>query len=413
MEPISATIVTMLIKAAQPTAERAFLDAYLLLRRTLISRYGPRMGLAVENLERQPGSPELRDQLVAQLRVSGADRDQEIVNLTHKLAYIVENLTLPTERVDRVERAKRRAGSRALQTLLADHVSTVLRARQSYRVEDSELLTANLGSSTLPSSVRGELTALHATMRELIGRIATELENDAYRDAETALHDDRLGLSNRDKALALINADRTLHTSYQTLQLTVEYFREFNANILAKIENEASAQRQGTMMLGNAVMIYELADFVIRFIRSFAPHGVEELEELFRSSQARIERIRTEHQELERKVSLSQVSSEVREQTLQDIRQRYDALDVMDREWASYIDEVKQLSGMVDQVRGRLETLEIIRDNAAGQISTLQEIALLRFLKQNTGMIKGTVDALQEFRLAPLTPSRVRRLLGV
>jgi hypothetical protein len=39
-------------------------------------------------------------------------------------------------------------------------------------------------------------------------------------------------------------------------------------------------------------------------------------------------------------------------------------------------------------------------------------MAMLRFLKLNAEAVKGTIDTLKGFRLAPLSPTRVQRLVG-
>ncbi|WP_209639035.1 hypothetical protein [Kibdelosporangium banguiense] len=75
--------------------------------------------------------------------------------------------------------------------------------------------------------------------------------------------------------------------------------------------------------------------------------------------------------------------------------------------------EVDNLKSAVTQVRNKLPTLGIIRENARIQIVTLQLVALLSLLKQNDRSIRGAVEALEGFQLAPLTSSRVRRLLGM
>ena len=47
------------------------------------------------------------------------------------------------------------------------------------------------------------------------------------------------------------------------------------------------------------------------------------------------------------------------------------------------------------------------------QILTLQLVAMLRVLTQNSESIRGAVASLKGFRLAPLSSVRVRRLLGI
>ena len=75
--------------------------------------------------------------------------------------------------------------------------------------------------------------------------------------------------------------------------------------------------------------------------------------------------------------------------------------------------DVGRLHGSIGDVRGMLPTLQVIRKSAQLQIKTLQAVALLSFLRTNSDSIRNAVSSLQGFRLIPLTPTRVRRLLGV
>lgn len=409
MDP-TTLIVSMVIKAAQPTVQRAIADGYQALRTMLIRKYGQGLGAAADELHRNPTSPEAKATFAAQLRRVGADRDPEIVELTADLNYLVENLDLPAD-ANPVSRAQQRAGRNAMLGLLSEHVASVLQTRRDFDTNgDSNLLTCNLGQSGLPADVQVELAALHQRMRSLIARIAQQMQAEAYRGAEAAIAAADLSWSDQKRARDLISADRALQTSYRGLQLTVEYFREFNRDLLRRIENAADAGSEAKMMLGNAVLIFEVADFVISFITSFAPSGMSEVERLWRESQRRLESLRlAERRFLEEQQS--KPSSALRDDHIEQSRNRLDAIDLTEREWGGYLQDAKRMHGMVDDVRGQLDSLEAIRDNAARQIAVLQEIALVRMLKENAMAINRTVDALEDFRLAPLAPSRVSRLL--
>lgn len=160
-------------------------------------------------------------------------------------------------------------------------------------------------------------------------------------------------------------------------------------------------------------MVFELTDFVISYIEEFAVRGVDQINGIYADIRKRIEDVRAQQQALERRSQDPAVESKVREQTLADIQHRRNAINEVEREWDKYVSEVRQLNGVLDEVRMKIPTLEVIRENAEVQISLLQLVSLLRFLKQNSEAIKGTIDALQGFQLAPLTSNRVRRLLNI
>jgi uncharacterized protein YifE (UPF0438 family) len=159
------------------------------------------------------------------------------------------------------------------------------------------------------------------------------------------------------------------------------------------------------------VMIYELTDFVIGYIQAFTVST--DLETFHVEATQRVQQTRDEQKALEEMARNPDVEPVVRDQILEDIRNREAAFDELEREWDKYLAEFRQLRLRVDEVRGKVPTLATIRENARIQIMTLQLVAMLRFLKQNSDSIRGAVDTLQGFRLAPLSSSRVRRLIGV
>ena len=417
MDPVTiivAVFVRVLTSSLQPVAQRAMMDAYEALKDTIVRKYGPSVTASIQQLERQPESLESQAAVTTALRAAGADQDPEIIALANGLSQLIDDPGLAGEAFDPLETVQRRAGVRAISDLLQRHMDKVISVRSTYQIDDSDLLTARIGhKSDIPQAVRSELTRLHANMRDIIERIAQKMEDRKYKDAEEAIADPRFGLSDRERATALIAADKKFHVSYQTLKTVVEFFSAFNQEILARIEQESSAQRQSNMMLGNAVMLFELTDFVISYIHQFTVRGIDQIDSIYDDVRARIDDFRTQQEALERRAKNPAVESRVREETLTHIEHRRHAIDEVESEWANYVTEVKQIDGVLDEVRRKIPTLEVIRDNAGVQISLLQLVSLLSFLKQNSEAIKGTVDALQGFQLAPLTSNRVRRLLGV
>jgi hypothetical protein len=370
-------------------------------------------------LEREPLSQPRQEVVAQELRKVGAGQDTELQRLANDLTYIIENLTsrpgqLVPVVIDPIEQAQRQAGVRVVGQVMDRHITGVLSIRSSYMLDDTDLLTSNITrKNNVPQAVRDEIAGLHNKIRGIIEQISSRIEEGKYKDAEQAIANLPLAYAERQRASNLVHADKRMHISYQTLKVTVEFFSELNQIVLRKIERENSPQKESNMMLGNAIMIYELTDFVIRYIEGFTVNGAADIEKLHNETKQKIADLRNQQKALEQRAMAQGVEPIVRDQTLEDIRNREAAMDELDREWNKYASEVKQLYSTVGEVRGRVPTLEVIRENAQVQITLIQLVAMLRFLKQNSDAIKGTVDALKGFRLAPLSPNRVRRLLGI
>ena len=417
-DPVSL-ILTALVNGALARVESAAQDAvasgYTGLRQYLADRYGAGVADSVRTLEQHPASPEVQARVARELRVAGAEHDPRLTDLARNLTALIEDpvpAAAPQVPPDPVEGLRRATGLRAVGQALEDHVGKVMAIRSRYPLDDTALLSSDIGRQRdIPRQVRDEVLGLHERIRRIIEQIADRIEQGRYAEVQQAVAELPAGFAERQRAQELVDADKQVQVAYDALRLTVEFFSDLNQSVLAKIERQASPGQQTTMMFGNAVMIYELTDFVIGYISAFGL-GTE-IDQLHAEAKQRVAHTRTQQRALEARVLSADIEPAVREQTLEDIRAREEAFDELESEWDAYLGEVRQLRSRVDEVRGKVPTLEIIRENARIQIMTLQLVAMLRFLKQNSESIRGAMDTLQGFRLAPLSSSRVRRLLGV
>lgn len=419
MDPITlivSALINGLLAGVSSAAEDSVKAGYGSLKRALLAKFAspqhPALKIAIDQLERDPGSAKAVAAVEQELRNVGADQDPEVRLLASTLAGILDD---PMQHLanDPVELASRQAGLQAVGQVMERHMNTVMMARSAHSVDDTDLLTSRIASTRVPQAVRDEIMSLHGDVRDIIEQIAARIESGKYRDAELAIQSMPLAHNERERARRLVEADQRVHVSYQTLRITVELFGGLNKTVLSNIERETSRQREANMMLGNAILIYELTDFVINYVEAFAVTGDADIASLHQETVAKISELRNQHDLLERQASAADVEPAVRAQTLDDIRNRRGAIDVLEQEWSSYVAEIEKVHEAVGEVRSKLATLELIRENARVQISVIQLVAMLKFLKQNSDAIQGTIEALKGFRLAPLTSNRVRRLLGV
>jgi hypothetical protein len=410
-DPVSLAVMALtsaIIAGAKEAGKNAGGDSYQLLRGHLIRRYGDAAEVGIANLERQPGAREYQDDLARVLRGMGAEQDQDLGGLAQGLYDLVEEGV----KDDPLEQPKRAAGVNAVGRLLDTHIQWLSDIRSRFPVGDSQLLSSDVATAPdIPQELRAQVSTLHERMRAIIQQVAIHIENDKYQEAEQ-LPQTLPNLIERDRAGRLVQADKAIHISYGSLALAVGFFSELNETILARIEQERSDTGQTQMMFGNAIMIYELAAFAIDFIANFTLGGVAEVEALHRDTMSRIGELHEAQERLTAIANREGVEPGARENALEDIRHRKAALNFLRDEWDGYVRDTKQFHKRVEEVQDKVPTLELIRENARVQLDVLELVAMLRFLRQNAVAVRATVESLQAFRLAPLTPARVRRLIG-
>lgn len=423
IDPVSLIVNALIVgitEGVTVAAGEAVADSYRALRNRLTEDYGAQVEGRIRNLEENPKSAAYQNLIAQELSNLGAREDHELTRLASHLINLAENpdasilansSSSPT--TDPVEMLLRSVGFTNFSKMLDDHVAKALVVRSQYEIDDEDLLSKRVPhNANLPIETKRDLGGLHEQIRRIILHVATRIAETRYNAAEGELQQLQAGLKERQRAVNLLRADKQLHISYETLRITVEWFGERNSELLAKIQEQTNAQREINMMFGNSILIAELADFVIDFVERFTLGG--DLEEIHAQAKARIAENRTQDMVLEQQLrTATDVDAATRDATLEDVHNRMEVFQELEREWDKYMVDVEELRGKVHGIQGRLPTLKIIRENAQRQIATLQLVAMLRFLKQNTVSIGGAVASLEGFRLAPLTPSRVRRLLGL
>ncbi|GLZ30224.1 hypothetical protein Lesp02_24140 [Lentzea sp. NBRC 105346] len=415
IDPVSlivGALVNGLVAGVEASAQEAVTDGYRSLRDSIAQRYGRRVEASIEQLEREPGSEQRQAAVAWELRHAGAAGDPVLIGLAERLRDLIEHPEKVWAVPDRVEHVQRTSALGVITRVFNDHIGQVLAVRSQYSTKDTDLLTANVArNGDIPAPVRQGLGGLHDRIRLIIEQVAAKIESDRYRDVEDAVANLQAGKLERDFAQRLVVTEKQMQLSYETLRLTVEFLGALNNNIVAAIEREPPQRQLANLMFGNAIMLYELSDFVIGYIGNFSLGG--EFDGLHREAKRKAEENREQHRAFAEQVRNKNIPEETRQQYLDRVRERENALKMLDEEWDRYLDEVREVRAKIDRAHDIVPTLELMREDARLQIQTLQQVAMLGVLKQNIASIRGTVDALQGFRLAPMTPTRVRRLLGI
>ena len=315
---------------------------------------------------------------------------------------------------DFFEKADRTAANQAIYDILYTHINAIMDIQGKFPVNNTDLLRTRVTQNKdIPEKVRDDIGSLHDNVKSVIENIALRIEERKYKSAEQAIIDMKSGYVNQHRAIALVQADKKLHVSYQALRTTVEFFSSLNQMIIEKINKSQSSESETRMILGNAILIYELTDFVIGYIEGFSVEGVGEINQIYEETKKKNAEIRKQQQSLLHQVESNNIDTEVKNQTLDDIRLREKSLGVLEQEWLAYIDTIKVLEGELSVIQKKIPTLEVIRENAKIQIDLIQAVAMLQFLKQNVGTMEATILTLEKIKLVSLSPNRVRRLLGI
>ncbi|RLC19743.1 MAG: hypothetical protein DRI57_06430 [Deltaproteobacteria bacterium] len=321
-----------------------------------------------------------------------------------------------SEPTDYVELAEKNAGAKAVEYLIDKHLIQIMGIREDYPLDDLDLLSIELKDNyDIKRSVRREVGRLQEKIRLVIEAVTQRIADRKYRSTEQAIEGMKLSKNERTRFNALLNNDKRVHVSCQSLKVAVDVFLELNKRIIRKIEeSEASDDKQTArrMILGNAIIVYELLDFIINYVDLFSISGIEEINEIYSNACDENKRLLGKENEREKRANSEYIIAEIREQIITDVQNRKGVIARLSEEWESYIKAINEKKDKTATINENLPSLKLMRDNAKGQIEVLQAALVLGIVKTNLGAIQSSMEALGKIELVTLSPDRIRILLG-
>jgi hypothetical protein len=424
MDPVSlivAALVNGILNGLQRTGEQIVVDGYAALKSAIIRKYG--VG-HINQLEQDPQSSVIQNLVKEDLRRAGADRDTDIERLAQRLLTIVstpqwqgtsQGGQSSMNSSQQFEQIEREGGRQAVREVVERHIHNVIQISATYPVRNStDLLSTNIGNvRDIPVNIRNAVSALHKQIRDIIQQVAMQIAERQYTSAEQAITGMQLLYTDHQRATQLVQADKKVAISAQALKITVDLFADLNQMILQSIEQSTSTRSTTQLLLGNAILVYELTDYVIDYIESFTVQGVDEIMRLHDENKQKIADLRREQKDLEISVQAPIVDASVRDRILDNIKQRERSITYLEQAWQSYVTDITGARKDLLKIRDQVPTLEAMRKDAKVQINLIQAVAMLQILKQNIGTLTDTVLRLESIKLHSITPNTLSKLFIV
>ena len=421
MDPISiitAAILRGILLGLEKSLENVIYTGYLKLKELISERYSE---VDLQSIEKDPRSGARLKILEEDLRNSGIENDQEVLNLANSLLETIKEFKTKKDELrndmtseEIFELIERNACREAIGDLVNTHMKEVMEIRRNYHIEDTDLLSTRISHiEEIPMAAKKNIGYFHNRINEVINSVAERIEEKKYNSPEKELNNMVLSYKDRISAGKLLNSDKNVHVSFQALRITVELFSELNQMIIEKIEESIIPHQQTNLILSNAILVYELTNFVISFLENFNLNGVDEIKSLHDVAKKKIRHFKIQQKELKSKASAPEIDLIIKNQILNDIEMRNKSIVVLEKEWKNYVQSILSLNNEIKVINKKIPTLELIRENAKTQIILIESVAMLQVLKQNISAIEGSILTLEKIELVTLSPNRVRRLLGI
>ena len=315
-----------------------------------------------------------------------------------------------------IEEEEKAAAQDAIMVVLEQQIEQVSALKKNNSLSNLEVLSGEIGTQDgIPRQVKRELGQLHERIQAIILSVASEIENRNYQALEQVAEDDSLDVAEKEQVTDLVEADKSFRISTQTLRLTVELFQKLNNRIKERLEtlDEGEVDQERSLVVGNAVIVYEVTDFVIKYLEDFRPTGKEEIKRVHQAVSTELEDIRRESERLRLMAEDTKVSEGVRQNLLKQADSFINGINLVNESWEEYLESTRETEGRIQKTLEVLPTLHAMRQAAQVQLRLLSVMTITQMITDNLRDLSNTVSLVENITLVELDPDRVRRLLNL
>ena len=298
--------------------------------------------------------------------------------------------------------------------LQSEYLPTIMEIRRNFPVSDLDLLNINLEKNkSIDKQVKDNVSNLQQRMRNVIQSLTESIAERDYESTEEVIQN-LDSFKEKETAVRLIKTEKEIFISGISLKIAVEMFLELNRQIIDRLNRSEAINDKQTarrMVVGNALLVYELLDFIIHYIEEYKMFGLSELRAIHKREQQEHQRLLHEEDILEHSAKSEDIDSVTREQTLNNISARRKTIEMLVDAWQNYMNEIEKRHNDASLVNAKIPDLILKRDDAKRQIEVLQAAAILGIVIRNVESLQAALESLENLELVTLSPQKVRDLL--
>jgi len=318
---------------------------------------------------------------------------------------------------------EKNAGYQAVLTYLQEYTKRVRDIQEKYAFSNRDIMSPRLiDNPKLTSEELAGLAELKRKLDNIIHEVAERVEKHRIMSYDDYTQRYDLNAYDKLRVDSLVDSVRNINKSIQKIKFTVENFSRCNKYIISELDEciaQGDFSKSRMFVLGNMLLIYELANYLINFMESFKLDGVDDILHL---SQRELEKISTTMQALQ-KLKLDadspEIEPKVKDQVLTNLNDREKSLETFKEEWDRYIAGINDVQFKVGNLKDKIPTLKLIRDNAQNQLDFFEIMKIFGVMmvaetvRQNLDTLEIITLPLDELELISLPPHKVHTLIGL
>jgi len=283
----------------------------------------------------------------------------------------------------------------------------------------SGVLVERLARAKLDRGSRTDITDrvlnFRRNLREMILNTANAVEYYEYYNVEQAVR--QIGSAyHRDRGLDLLSAEKAFRVSIQDVTFTIEVFRKANQRLIDRVDHPEAArpETQRDLALANAVLVYELSDFVTGYLENFSVDGITRLTTLRREIKTSIQQKKAKVAADRQRAETGQWPAEMRSGFLTECDDNLRALERCDGVWDEYLASQTEAAGLLGaEVDRLLPIMRMRRDLAFTRIGVLEVTDLTAQLHRGATELRSLDLTVAQLPLVSLSIERLNLMIGL
>jgi hypothetical protein len=318
---------------------------------------------------------------------------------------------------------EKNAGYQAVLSQLQDYTHKIRDIQRKFALSNKDIMSTKLlDNPSLSLEESAQLLELKVKLDRIIDEVAERVEKHRVASYDDYIKNYELTAYDRLRIEALVSSVRKINKSIQKIKFTLENFSRCNKYILKELDNclEAGEVSKSRMfVLGNIILVFELANYVINFLESFQLEGIDDILVFHQNEIDKITNNMKDLQKLKNDADAPNIDPQVKKQIIANLTDRQQSLEMFSEEWNKYADTIKGVQANVGSVKDKVPTLKLIRDNAQNQLDFYEIMKIFGLIKvaetirKNLEAIDIVTLPLDELELISLPPHKIHLLIGL
>lgn len=318
---------------------------------------------------------------------------------------------------------EKNAGYQAVLTYLKDYTKKVREIQEKYAFSNKDIMSPSLvDNPKLSSDELAALAELKRNLDRIINEVAERVEKHRMVAYDDYTQKYELNAYDRLRVNSLAGSVQDINKSIQKIKFTVENFSRCNKFIITELDEciaQGDFNKSRMFVLGNILLIFELANYVINFLENFKLAGIDDILQLSQKEIGKITDTMQALQKLKLDADSPDVDPKIKAQIIANLNDREKSLESFQEEWDKYTTGINDVQSKVGSLKDKIPTLKLIRDNAQNQLDFFEIMKIFGIMmvaeavRQNLDTLEIVTLPLDEIELISLPPHRVHALMGL